>query len=38
KFLVYGPRRSLMQRFGLALAGEALAVVEERTHYARYGL
>lgn len=38
KFLAYGPRRSLMQRVGLALAGEAVALVEERAHYARYGL
>jgi signal peptide peptidase SppA len=31
-------RRSLAQRFGLDLAGQALGVIEERADFARYGL
>lgn len=38
KFVTYGPRRTLMQRLGLALADQAAAVIEERALYARYGL
>ncbi len=32
-----GQRRSLIQRLGMGLAAEALAAVEERAHFARYG-
>jgi hypothetical protein len=35
---VYGPRRSLFRRLGLQLAGAALAEVEDRALWARYGL
>ncbi|QGX99801.1 S49 family peptidase [Roseovarius faecimaris] len=34
----YGRRRSLLSRFGASLAGDALATIEERAEYARYGL
>jgi serine protease SohB len=38
RFAVYGPKRSLFGRFGLAL-GNALATgLEERAAYARFGL
>ncbi len=38
KFLTYGPKRSVLQRFGARVMGEALASVEERAEYARFGL
>jgi serine protease SohB len=38
RFAVYGPRRSMLKRFGAALAGDALAAVEERALWARFGL
>ncbi len=38
RFTHYGRRRSLLQRFGAGIALDALAAVEERAHYARYGL
>ena len=38
RFAVYGPRRSMLRRFGAALAGDALAAVEERALWARFGL
>ena len=38
KFRVYGPKRGLLGRFGLNLADEVLASVEERAQWARYGL
>lgn len=34
----YGRKRGLFQRFGMTLAQDALAAVEERAHYARFGL
>ena len=34
----YGRRRSLLSRFGMSLAQDALATIEERADYARYGL
>lgn len=34
----YGRRRGLLSRFGAHLAGDALATIEERAEYARYGL
>ncbi|WP_101065521.1 S49 family peptidase [Roseovarius salinarum] len=34
----YGRRRPLLQRLGMTLAQDALAAVEERAGYARYGL
>lgn len=33
-----GRRRGLLSRFGLSLADEALAAVEERAAFARFGL
>ena len=38
RFAVYGPRRSMLRRFGAAVAGDALAAVEERALWARFGL
>lgn len=38
KFAVYGPRRSLLRRFGAAVTADALAAVEERALWARFGL
>ncbi len=38
RFVAYGPRRSLFQRLGARIADDALSVVEERGHYARFGL
>ena len=38
KFRVFGQRRSIAQRFGLSLAQDAIALIEERTAYARFGL
>jgi len=38
KFMVYGPKRSLLQRFGMALADDVIGMVEERALFARYGL
>jgi signal peptide peptidase SppA len=38
RFRKYGPKRSFLSRFGLALAGDALATVEERAAFARFGL
>ncbi len=37
-FSVYGPRRSLVQRFGVNLLADALASVEDRAQWSRYGL
>ncbi len=34
----YGIRRPLLSRLGLGLANDALAIVEERAQYARFGL
>ncbi len=38
QFRRYGTRRSLAQRFGMSLAADAMAAVEERAEFARYGL
>ena len=38
RFAVYGPRRSMWRRFGGAVMGDALAAVEERALWARFGL
>lgn len=38
RFIPYGPKRSLFQRLGVRLAGDALALAEERSLYARFGL
>ena len=38
RFALYGPRRSLFQRFGANLLSDALASVEDRALWARYGL
>lgn len=38
RFIRYGPRRGLLQRFGAAVLGDALSQIEERALYARYGL
>lgn len=38
RLAVYGPRRGLIQRFGMALAGEALGQIEDRAGFARFGL
>jgi serine protease SohB len=38
RFARYGRRRSLFQRFGATLAQDALAGIEERAAFARFGL
>lgn len=38
RFLRYGPRRGLLQRFGASILGDALTQIEERALYARFGL
>lgn len=38
QFVNYGRRRGLFRRFGIELAEEALALVEERSAFARFGL
>jgi len=38
RFAIYGPRRSMLKRFGAAVFGDALAAVEERALWARFGL
>ncbi len=38
KFLKYGPKRSILQRFGMALVHDGLAALDERAEYARFGL
>lgn len=38
RFLNYDLRRSLFQRLGARFAEDALAIAEERGHFARYGL
>ncbi len=38
RFARYGRRRSLFQRFGASLAQDAVAGIEERAAYARFGL
>ena len=38
KFRRYGPRKALLQRFGVALAQDALSSIEERAEFARFGL
>jgi serine protease SohB len=38
KLVPYGRRKSLLSRFGAAMASDALAAIEERAAYARFGL
>lgn len=38
RFAVLRPRRSLMSRFGLPGASDLLSAVEDRAHWARWGL
>ncbi len=38
KFRRYGQKRSLFQRFGMALVNDTIASVEERAAFARFGL
>lgn len=38
RFALYGPKRGLMQRFGMALTGEVLGQIEDRAALARFGL
>jgi serine protease SohB len=38
RFAVYQQRRPFLSRFGMGLMGDALAQIEERAHYARFGL
>lgn len=38
KFQVYGQKRGLFSRFGLAIAGDLSGYLEERALFARYGL
>lgn len=38
RLITYGPRRGLLRRFGAQVLGEALAGVEDRALWARYGL
>ena len=37
-FAVHGPKRSLIQRFGVQVASDAIGVVEDRALWAQYGL
>jgi len=38
RFRLYGRRRSLLNRFGMNIANDALSAIEERAEYARFGL
>ncbi|WP_106205267.1 S49 family peptidase [Aliiruegeria haliotis] len=38
KFVIHGPRRGLLRRFGLSIAASATSELEERALWARYGL
>lgn len=38
RFVRYGPKRSIFQRFGATFAHDALTGIEERAAYARFGL
>jgi len=38
KFMRYGTKRSFLQKFGLRLVNDTLDGIEERAHYARFGL
>lgn len=38
RFAVYGPRRSIWQRFGAATIDSAIDSIDERASYARFGL
>lgn len=38
KFLNYGPKRSILQRFGAQIFGTAMTSIEERAEFARFGL
>ncbi len=38
RFRTYGPRRTLLQRFGAQVVGEGLTALEERAAYARFGV
>ncbi|MCI2399605.1 S49 family peptidase [Aliiroseovarius subalbicans] len=38
RFRVYGPRRSVFQRFGMRLMDDTLATLEDRAAFARFGL
>ncbi len=38
RFAQYGRKRGLFQRFGMALTHDAVATIEERAAYARFGL
>lgn len=38
KFRRYGPRRGFMQRLGASLFQDAIGSIEERAHFARFGL
>lgn len=38
RFRVHGPRRPFISRFGLQLGADAVAAIEERAEFARFGL
>ncbi|MGO4915338.1 S49 family peptidase [Pseudogemmobacter sp. W21_MBD1_M6] len=38
RFATYGVKRSLFQRFGVRIIDDALNQIEDRAHYARFGL
>lgn len=38
RFIPYGRKRGLMQRFGLSLVAETASLIEERAAFARFGL
>nr|WP_138936148.1 S49 family peptidase [Roseovarius arcticus] len=38
RLMRYGSKKSLLSRFGVTLAEDAMAAVETRAHYARFGL
>ncbi len=38
QFVVHGPKRGLFQRFGASVVSETVGQIEERAHWARFGL
>lgn len=38
RFAVYGPRKSLMRRFGVEMSAAALSAAEDRAQWSRFGL
>jgi serine protease SohB len=38
KFRRFGPKKSLLSRFGARLMGDAIGTIEDRSAFARFGL